>query len=245
MFELLIVLIIAPFVSGICDMVYNLFLERKLTNPFALYKDLFVNLKKPAENDNFNPFSAISLSAGLIAAISLFNISANLDYIIFLSFILIYMLADSYLNSNTLSDKIVLFAVYSTVMTVFYQYMQNPVFESLLEIKDVNTYSALILAIVFLLLSSYFCKKNISNNDGIDCAFLTYSRSIYVTLFIAMAAMMFNSENLFIFTGFIILGAVFTGTMYFVSQKIVYLRDTFTILSTLLFILPALLAYWQ
>ena len=245
MFELLIVLILAPFVSGICDAVYSFCREKNFKNPFSLYKNLFVSLKTSHAQNEFSPFSALALSAAVIAAFILFNISTNLDYIIFLAFMLANMFAISFFDKNFCKNKIIGCSVYITVMTTLYAYMNNPVFEALSEVKGVNTFMPAILSLVFLLIGSYFYRPEPCEINGVDKAFLIYSQSLCLTLFIALTGLLFYSLNLVVFAVNLIAGAAFTGIIYFADEKIPYLRNTLAIAAALLFVAPALLAYWQ
>lgn len=236
MIELLIVLFLTPLFFGLSDTMRSLCSGCGFTNPLSPYINLFLDLR---ENnfciDRLNPFAAISLGSVIISAFILFNISINLDFLIFACLMLLVCFCfNSFLNTD-IRHEIVKICTFIITMFALYIYTNNPVFETLHEIHGINQFIPYILAVIFLFLSVYNNVTDIKNFCTVDRAFFNYASMLSSVLFIAMFSLLFYSENLLIFSGFMIAGSLMSGGLRRILDRYSLVCNILLILLSIVF----------
>lgn len=242
MYELFIILILTPLLASLSELVYSFASKNKISNPLDVYSNLFRDLKSASGADAILPFGALALSAVVMAALVLFNIDSNLDFLIFAFLLLVARFCYTFAVCSDLHSDFTKFTAFIMTAVGLFVYVKEPVFETLLTIRDVNQFIPWFVSLIFLLASVYDVPFDMQNICSQDMAFFNYSRMLTANLFIAVCALMFYSGNIFLFVLFLMVGAFVSGLFKVLYRKFSLQYNWCVIIFSILFFSLVLLS---
>ena len=241
MLEVLILILFAPLFGGLSIAVMQYCQCRKFFNPIQPYLDIWHCLTSKGEVSKWNPNGAISLAAAILAIFILFNVNFNLDFIVFISFILISILFSQKYSDLNLKTEICNILSFIWVMSTLYIYSQNSIFETLLTLYSENIFPALLLFLIFIFLGvNMLTFDKLDFKKDVDSAFLYYSQLLCFNSLLSLSVLIVGNDSVWKFAGIFLAVACAAGIAKFLGHKFPNLSCVVIFLLSLFFGILAL-----
>lgn len=241
MLELLFILILAPLFWGFMYTVKNFISTKCIANLFFGYSLIYENLRLKTKDNIICEFSSsFVLASILIASFFIFNIDATSDFIIFISFLLLSRLFKFKYESSNILSEVVNFISLLLISLSLYLYTKASFFESILTIKNVNSFYSFFLVILLILFACNYQKSELSNLKGIDKVFLDYSEMLSFTFWGALIALILYPENWYFFLIILFIYSVIIGFLNILNEKFSLIFKVILFITSIIFLILAI-----